>query len=313
MYYYDEQLKELKRQVLREEELKSALWLLYDRCEEVADKVEKFDASRLKEQKDVDKFEGRTFSSFIYAVAGKKEERLDKEKQEAYAAQMKYEAAFKELKALEEDVSRKEAELESLKDCKERYDEMLAEKLEMIKKSGCSHATSVINLQEDIFYIENQMREIEEAVKEGKVAYNIADNVISKLNSAGNWSTFDMIGGGIVTDMMKYSNINQAQSMVEELQIQLGKFRTELADVKIDSDINVSIDGFARFLDYFCDNIFSDWIVKDRINSSINQVIGTKEQINEVLETLDALFDYWNSEKNVKTEELDALVIRLKV
>lgn len=313
MYYYDEELRELKRKVLREEELRNVLWSLYDRCEEVADRVKELDASRLKEQKDVDKLEGRTLSSFMYAVAGRKEERLDKERQEAYAAQIKYEAAYKELKALEDDVSNKENELKSLKDCKLRYDVMLADKLHIIKKSGSTDASVVIDLQENIFYIDNQKREIEEAVKEAKKAYDIAESVISKLNSAGDWSTFDMLGGGFFTDMMKYSDIDEAQSMVEELQIQLGKLRTELADVKIESDINVSIDDFTRFMDYFCDNIFTDMEVKERINSSINQVISTKEQINEVIETLDSLYDYWESERNVKTEELDAFVIRLKV
>ena len=76
--------------------------------------------------------------------------------------------------------------------------------------------------------------------------------------------------------------------MIEDLQEKLRRFRTELADVDMENRANlqVNIQGFLRFADYFFDNIFTDWTVLNRINESKKQVLETKTKILQLLEFL---------------------------
>ena len=55
-------------------------------------------------RQDVDRLEGRSLSAFFYNVIGKMDEKLTQEKQEAYAARVKYDAAARELAGIEEDL-----------------------------------------------------------------------------------------------------------------------------------------------------------------------------------------------------------------
>ena len=56
---------------------------------------------RDKEDADVEKWEGGSLAAFFYGVVGKREERLEKEKQEAYEAAVKHDAVKAELAAVE--------------------------------------------------------------------------------------------------------------------------------------------------------------------------------------------------------------------
>lgn len=71
----------------------------------------------------------------------------------------------------------------------------------------------------------------------------------------------------MLSDMVKHSHLDEAQQRVKYLQVQLRRFKTELTDVTIHADIQVSIDGFLRFADYFFDGLFADWAVLDKINN----------------------------------------------
>ena len=58
------------------------------------------------------------------------------------------------------------------------------------------------------------------------------------------WATFDLFGGGLISDLAKHGHLDSAQHNVALLQSQLRRFRTELADVGgAASGMQVSIDG----------------------------------------------------------------------
>ena len=52
-------------------------------------------------------------------------------------------------------------------------------------------------------------------------------------------------------------------------------------------DVQVNVDGFLRFADYFFDGIFADWAVMDRISQSQSQTLSVKGQIEDALTRLD--------------------------
>ena len=85
----------------------------------------------------------------------------------------------------------------------------------------------------------------------GYEAKSTADEILKYLDNADYWNTADMFLDGHLADIAKHSNLDSAASEVTALQIALRKFKSELADVYIDSDISIGIDSFLAFADFF--------------------------------------------------------------
>lgn len=232
---------------------------------------------------------------------------------EAYAARVKYDAAARELSGIEEDLKRYEAELDSLQGCENRYASILQEKTAAVKSAGGSTAEKILQLEERKGYLMSQKQELQEAMDAGSAALSCVDQILSELDSAEGWGTWDLVGGGLLTDLVKHSHLDEAQASVETLQTQLRRFKTELADVTIDAEIRVTIDGFLRVADYFFDGIFADWAVLDQIQQSQEQVHQTKSQISSVLDRLQVLMNQTDVEICHCSQEVAQLVANVSM
>lgn len=104
MAYYDEQLKTLQEKIARFRQLSSKIKELQTQRNVLSSRLRELETVKLAEQADVDRLEGRSLAAFFYHVVGKMDEQLDKERQEAYAAKVKYDAAARELEAAESDL-----------------------------------------------------------------------------------------------------------------------------------------------------------------------------------------------------------------
>lgn len=311
---YDEQLKELRQKVSRKKHLEKMLQELSAQRTPLARKVEELEAAKISEQSDVERLEGRSLASFFYNVIGKMDEQLDKERQEAYAAAVKYDSALRELNMVDSDMNRCKAELMDLNDCEVRYDKLLAEKRSALKTQGGAYAEELMGIESRITYLEHRMDEIDEALAAGRRALRCTDDVMHSLTKAGNWSTFDMFSDGILADIAKHSHLDEAQHKIENLQMELRRFKTELADVgSIHVEMQVSIDGFLRFADYFFDNLFTDWAVMDRISQSKAQVDHTACQIQNVLGKLDSMMAQDQAEWKKLHDESERIVTDAKL
>lgn len=314
MKYYNDELQELQQQITRKGHCRAMLDNLYIQREELKEKVQELEYRKQEEQKDVDRLESKSLAAFFYEVIGKKEEKLDKEREEAYAAAVKYDTAHLELTAVENDIRRLETELGGLQDAEEQYQKILSEKAESIKNLNLPEAPEVLRLEEKLTYIKNQEKEIGEAIHAGKLALESSDDIISDLNSAENWGYFDLLGGDMISDMVKHSHLDHAQKKVEKLQLRLRRFKTELADVTLHTEIQqVNIEGFLRFADYFFDGIFADWAVYNRIKDSKSQAVKTRDQIKDVLRRLDNMLEAANEEYDRKKDQMDNLILQTTV
>ena len=308
MNYYDQQLKELFAQCARKRKLEASAAELRRQRDTYATRVEELEQAMQEEQADVDRLEGRSLAAFFYNVVGKMDEKLTKERQEAYAARVKYDAAARELAGAEEDLCRCQAELDTLGDCEVRYAALLREKTQAVKAAGGAVAEQILALEERSAYLESQERELREASAAGQNALSTAEQILESLNSAENWGTWDLVGGGLMADLAKHSRLDDAQESVEYLQSQLRAFRTELADVTISADFQVNIDGFLRVADYIFDGIFADWAVLDQINRSQAQVEDTRDQISGVLHHLHQMLVMAEEERARLQREIERLV-----
>lgn len=313
MEYYDEALKVLQAQTVRFRQLSSMLGELRVQRDDLSDQVSELEAIKLDEQADVDRLEGRTLAAFFYNAIGKMGEKLSKERQEAYAARLKYDTALRELEAVQNDLHRYKAEYDSLCGCEEQYQALLDEKAEALKDSDCEAAEEILRTEEYIAFLERQKEEFREAIDAGHAALATADRVLESLSSAENWGTFDLLGGGILADSIKYSHLEEAQAAVEYLQSQLRCFKTELADVTVQANIQIEVDDFLCFADYFFDSFFADYAVMDRINQAQSQVWAVKDQIGEVLSILEGMLDETKWDLTDTRAKLDILVLETQL
>ena len=125
-------------------------------------------------------------------------------------------------------------------------------------------------------------KECREALDAGNRALESLKSAKACLDSARNWGIFDMLGGGLLSGLMKRSKINDAQNLMDRAKQDLQRFTRELGDVHMSGQLNVEINDFIGFADLLWDNFLVDWMMQDRINharSQVNEVIGRVEQI----------------------------------
>ena len=305
---YSEDLRQLRAQMERKRQLEVQVRELQTQREHLTRRVQELQRQMQMEQADVDRLEGHSLAAFFYGVIGKMDEKLTKERREAYAARVKYDAAARELSDLEAELQERNEELRSLSGCEARYAQALHARGEALKAAGGAVGAEIIKLEERLADLESQRRELREAVSAGEAARNTADAILSSLGSAEGWATWDLVGGGLLSDLAKHSHLDEAQRMVVQLQVQLRRFKTELADVTIQADLQISIDGFLRFADYFFDGLFADWMVLDSIGQSQSQAQETRNQIQLVLDRLEALQRAADREQQETKARLDQVI-----
>ena len=313
MILYNEQLRILYDMVCRKKHLEKMRKELTEQKYLLSGNVTELNKVRLEEQADVDKLEGGSLAAFFYNVIGKMDEKLTKEREEAYLATVKYDAAVKEFEKVKEELLKNKEELNKLGNCVEQYEELLELIKERMKTTGHWAAEKIFEFEQKLTYLDNEERELNEALEAGEAAEKFTEDVLDSLSSAESWGTFDVLGGGLIADAVKYSKLDDAQMLIEGLQDQLRRFKTELADVTIDSEMDVKVDGFLQFADYFFDNLFTDWMVMDKIRNSQQQVENTADQIRSVMERLLEMKEQVQIQKKSIQEKLDELVVQTNI
>ena len=189
------------------------------------------------------------------------------------------------------------------------YATALAEKAAALRESGSAAAQELLDAEARIAGLEGQLREIREAADAGEAALNAAGQVLETLDSAEGWSTWDILGGGLLADLAKYEELDNAQEQVEQLQEKLRQFKTELADVTIEAELQVSVDGFLRFADFFFDGLFADLAVMEHINDSQEKIRSTQKEIQAVLERLTAMREEMSAALDRERERADRITV----
>ena len=129
------------------------------------------------------------------------------------------------------------------------------------------------------------LREIDEAIRAGERALDSLREAKNQLNSARNWGIYDMIGGGLISSMIKHSKIDQANEWMDQANRDLRYFAKELRDVD-GEDLQIDTGSLVTMLDIFCDNFFSDLLVQQKINDGRARIDALSERIEDVLYTL---------------------------
>ncbi|MBR4410747.1 MAG: hypothetical protein IKT31_05445 [Firmicutes bacterium] len=307
MKQFDERLQLLQQQMSRRTQLTLQMESLGAQLEEQKRKVQQLQEAANSEQYDVTELESLSFASILARIAGNLDEKLNKEKKEAFAAAAKYESARRELENIQVDIRSLADELHGLETAEAEYKQVLKEKRQALADGGDETAKEILELERRIAYLHSQKAELDEAYEAGSDAMDVARGIADSLSSASGWATWDLLGGGILTDMIKHSHMNDAQQQIGTLQTALRRFRTELADVKIDDDLDFQMDGFTSFGDWFLDGLIFDWMALDHISKSEVQIQNTSNQIAMAISKLQDLQEALDVELREVQEQLDQL------
>lgn len=128
--------------------------------------------------------------------------------------------------------------------------------------------------------------EVQEAIAAGETALRSLKDVQKELDSAKNWGIVDLFGGGLITDLIKHSKMNNASEYMETAKADLHRFQRELRDVTVVTEIHVDVSEFLTFADYFFDGLIADYMVQSKINDARNQVETAISQVEAILKDL---------------------------
>ena len=310
MDYYKEQLDQLREKMARKRKLSTEVAALEDQRSGLAARVQQLKEETYKEQLDVDQLENFSAAKLFYQIMGKLDERLEKEQAELYAAALRYDSARQELHAVEADLAARREELSLLGNCEAEYNRLLEARARELRQDPQSPtARRLLALEERQAQLAARSKELQEAIQAGYDALSDISSIESALSSAEGWGTWDVFGGGLISDMSKYSHLDDAQQQINGLQRSLSRFRTELADVDIRTGIQVEVDSFLRFADYFFDNIFTDWAVLDRIRRTQSQIHEVDGSVRTILYRLERDLDQCQRDSEAVRQELKDFLV----
>lgn len=229
-----EKMREKERLTLRHRDLKKEL-------ENEKKKLEELRKILNKEHRDVEKLESLSIGGLIYALLGKKEEKLEKEKEEYILAKIKYDEKNASVSYLEMDVKKIKDRLKSFVDLEEQYENIIKKKEENIFINDIEIRMRLEGIEKKILDSKADIKELSEAISAGHNLLDVIRTLVDALNSASSWGTFDMLGGGILSTAIKHNHIDEAKNYSYEVKEYMRRFQRELKDVNRELNLDVKI------------------------------------------------------------------------
>ncbi len=301
-------LEELKAGIQRTSKIDSKIKAFKQDEERLQTKLESLKTQLTKEDQDVKRFEKTNLTTIFYRFLGSYESQVEKERQEALAAKLKYDQCFRELEEAKYQLGKLTAEKLEYLHCSKDYQDLYQKKLQLLQSSQTKDAAKVMAITENIAGAKANLTEIQEAIDVGDKVLNCLSQVRDSLKSARGWGVWDMLGGGLISNLVKHSHIDKAKGTSGEVQNLLSQFKNELADIQITSDINIEISGFSKFADFFFDGLLADWFVQSKITSAQTSVDEVQEQVDMVIQKLNEMKDSVNSSIKNYQAELDSIM-----
>ncbi len=134
--------------------------------------------------------------------------------------------------------------------------------------------------------MENSVQDISSAKNTVRQLLPLIDEAENSFKSARNWGFIDIFGGGLITDLIKHSRLNNASNTMNKISYLLQELQNELKTITIPVDYRMQMGGFSTFGDFVFDGAIFDIYMQSKIMQSLEQVRilkGKLEQLHSVL------------------------------
>lgn len=302
----NEKLIKLKEEIVLKKILDKKLKKLSLQLEKDKSELYDLEVNLKKEFKDVEKLKKLSFASILATVMSNKDEKLEKEQQEYIMAKIKYDEFSSKVESLKENIENIKSRLDTLKYCENEYKVLLNKKLELIKLYGDQDKkVKLSHIEEEIELMLLEKKEIEEAEGAGRDLLRAANLAKDSLNSAKNWGVFDIAGGDMLSSIAKHNKINEAEAQFRRVSSLISRFNKELGDIKFEG---LSFSTTTIAFDIFFDNIFTDFSVQNKINSSLDNIRNLIRRVEDILSTLNSKKISINSRISNLRKDYDSII-----
>lgn len=134
----------------------------------------------------------------------------------------------------------------------------------------------------------DRAKEIDEAIAAGHEALAALRDAADLLDSAKRWGVVDVLGGGLLTSVVKHSRLGDANRALAKARAAIRRFTQELADVRELADLNANVSSWNAFFDIACDNVLADLLVQKEISDAADRVDDAIDKVKEAVCRLEA-------------------------
>lgn len=245
--------------------------------------LEELQRQHVVEQADVRRLERLSPTRLWATLRGEAEERLAIEKAEADAAGRAAVAAQQRLDHAVAAAQRVKADRNQLGSTEAAYREAVSVFEAALRAAGGTTASAITAVVDELGRVTEESREIDEASRALHAARSALTEAYRLLDSAGGWATYDtFFNGGFVADLVKHSRIDEATQAFVQVNRALEGLSRELADIDAPALRGVEISQSLAVFDVLFDNIFSDWMVRDRIAQAKEQALGLAARLDDL-------------------------------
>ncbi len=134
----------------------------------------------------------------------------------------------------------------------------------------------------------DRVKEIDEAIAAGQRALDALRDAADSLDSAQRWGIVDILGGGLITSVVKHSRLGDANHALGIARQEIMAFSSELADVRELAGLNAKVSSVNAVFDIAFDNALADLLVQKDISDAADRVDKAIEKVEEALRRLKA-------------------------
>jgi hypothetical protein len=247
------------------------------------------EAAQVAEQEDVTRLETLSPTRIWATLKSTRDGDLARERAERDRASYLTAEAYARLSRLDAEVTQREQSLAAYATADADLEGAWQSKEEYLCETGAPHAEELVAVAGESARLHSRLKELKEAAVAAVDSRRALAEVERLLGSARNWSNWDtFMGGGMISDMVKYDKVDQATSALRYAQTTLDTLSRELADVGQQATARLDASFGLKVFDVVFDNIFSDLAMRSRVINAHDVVRGVLPKVIALLPPLDA-------------------------
>ncbi|WP_274309920.1 hypothetical protein [Solibacillus daqui] len=253
--------------------------------------IEHFEQEMQQARKALNKLDQSSFVNLFRNWSGKQDELIEQNLDKIAVTELKLIEAQLMLEDLQDDVVDIVHKLNAINESyiEQELQTLNNEKQQWLAENAPQFAEKLTFIAEQQTLCKQLTKEIQEAIDAGNTALSALTDAGYALHEADSYSTWDtFLGGGFIATAMKHEKLETTNSYIHTAQMALQRFSNELLDVKDmrDDTIEIGMDGFVKFTDFFFDNIFTDWSIHSKITTAMNQISRVQDDVANTLREL---------------------------
>lgn len=134
----------------------------------------------------------------------------------------------------------------------------------------------------------DRLKELKEAKEAADLVIIRIDAGLNQLKSASSWGILDILGGGLISSLVKRDKIGQANRSLGEISASLKSLNKELGDVDISLPDSIPDRTSDELFDVVFDNVFTDIRVQGEIKENLAALKELRYAIVEIRDKLES-------------------------